>query len=407
MFLTQQDKITGLLGITDSGPKRRDSVLRVLTDLFILDGDRQTPAEREMHEELMVNMALESGLVMRKEMAERLASHPRPPARLARLLAGDDIAVAGSLLRHSPALDDAALAEIVLTSSIEHARAAACRAMLGTASTDAIIALEDREAMLDVARNTDATLSADGISQLCRLAKNDAAMAQALLTRTDLRPELTVALFWYASSQLRETILERLAGEDIGMSAWLNAIPRLNAPVRHADAETLKSTHEGLSSILLSRRTDDFRDLFGRILGLKPALAQRILNDESGEPFAIACRAAQLSVECYTTLLILYNPVVGQSVQRVFALGGLYESIPGALAWRMLEAWNAGTRDEAPVQTPAAAATPARMRGAIHDAFAVRTERPDRSAGYVPTRPAAQPATARPGPRVNAGESAA
>jgi uncharacterized protein (DUF2336 family) len=344
-------------------------VLRILTDLFVIDGERQSAAERETNEELMINMVGEAGQVVRQEIAERLACHQNPPRRLVRALAAEDITVARPLLRHSPALSDEELAEIVLTTTVEHARAAAARPAFGTALSDAIVAMEDTEATLAMLRNPYAALSADGIRRLCRAAGSDDVIAEALLKRDNLEPAALASLFWHATSENREAILERLSEQAV----WPAEQPRLNAPLRRVDAASLKLAQEGFSKILLAGRIDDFRDLFGRAMGIAPALAARIMKDEAGEPFAIACRAAGFPMATYTTLLILYNPAVGQSVQRVFALGGIYERIPPALAWRLLEAWSAKI---AAREQPAGIGeqSPARL-GGVYEPVAMRTER--------------------------------
>lgn len=364
MGLTRQNEVSGGPGAAGvrSG-RRRDTVLRLLTDLFVLDGERQSAAERDSNEELMIELAGKAGVVVRQEVAERLACHNNPPRRLVRALAEDDIVVAGPLLRHSPALSEEELASIVLTTSVGHARAAAARPAFGAALSDAIIATEDPEAILTMLRNSCVTLSADGVRRLCRVAGANGAVVEALLKRGDLEPAALADLFWSAASQSREAILKRLAAQAV----WPARPPRLNAPLRGVDAEDVKLAQEGLTKILLAGHVDDFRDLFRRAMGLTPELAARIMKDEGGEPFAIACRAAGFSLAAYTTLLILYNPAVGQSVQRVFALGGIYETIPQPLAWRLLEAWSAGARDKGQGRSA--------LRGAVHEPVAVRTER--------------------------------
>jgi len=364
MHLTRLDNVSGLPGAAGiwSG-HRRDTMLLILADMFAVHGERQSAAERANNEELMIRLAGEAGLVVRQEVAERLARHQKPPRRLVRALAEDNIVVAKPLLRHSPALSDEELALIVLTTTVEHARAAAERPAFGAALGDAIVATEDREAILTILRNPYAALSQDGIRRLCRTASGVQDIVEALLKRDNLEPAVLAELFWYATSQSREAILVRLSAQAL----WPAEQPRLNAPLRQANAANLKMAEEGLSKLLLGRRIDDFRKLFSRAMGIGPSLSARIMKDDSGEPFAIACRAAGFSMAAYTTLLILYNPAVGQSVQRVFALGSIYETIPRALAWHLLEAWSARMGDRA--QTAVA------LREAIHEPLAIRSER--------------------------------
>ena len=402
MNLNRQDKVSGPSeAVGTSGAHRRNMVLRVLTDLFVTDGERQTAAEREINAELMVNLASEAGLVIRQEVAERLAYHPDPPRQLVGLLAADDIVVARPLLRHSPALSDEDLAQIILTTTIEHGRAVASRPALGVAVSDAIIAIEDAEAALTMLRNPHTALSGEGIRRLGRVARSDAAMVEALLARDNLEPAVLADLFWHTTSGNREAIFARLNAD----ADWPSEQLPINAALRRANAESRKIVQEGLSKIMLARRIDDFRDLFGRAMGITPALSERIIKDEGGEPFAVACRAAGFTHEAYSTLLILYNPVVGRSVQRVFALGSIYEKIPGALAWRLLEAWNAVTRErERPASVPWQGSVA--LRSAIHESYAVRTDRSDTT--YSASRGAkrALPPLRRPAKRSAGGSGA-
>lgn len=378
MHFTRTDIAPGGPGATATWEShRRDALLLILADLFVTHGERQSEKERESNEKLMIGLAAEAGLVMRQEIAERLACHERPPLRLVRELAEDDIAVAGPLLRHSPALGDEELAEIVLTTTVEHARATAERSAFDAVLGDAIIAIEDPEAILTMLRNPYAAFSEHGARRLCRLAGDIQGVVEALVKRDDLEMAALAELFWHAASDSREAILKRLSGQ----TWWPGDYPRLDAPLRYADEENLKMAEEGLARLLLGRRIDDFRTLFRRAMGIAPALAERIMQDDSGEPFAIACRAAGFSMSAYTTLLILYNPAVGQSVKRVFALGTVYETIPQALAWHLLEAWNAKFGDRA---KPAFA-----LREGIHEPHAVRTERT--AGGYAPGREGNRP----------------
>jgi len=402
MQFTQQDTVSSASRTAARGVHRRDMVLRILTDLFVVDGERQSEAQRKTNEDLMINLARESGSVIRREVAERLACHANPPRRLVRMLAADEIAVAAPLLRHSRALSDADLALIVLTGSVEHGRAVALRPALGAAVTDAIIAIEDAQAVSAMMRNPYAVLSEDGIRQLCRDGGDMAATVDALMTREHLQPEVMAGLFWHTAGANREVILARLTLRD-AQAAWPDGLPRLNGALRSAGAADLQAAQEGLCKILLARRVDAFRDLFARALGVKPALGERIMQDEGGEAFAVACRAAGFSAEAFTSMLILYNPVVGKSVERVFAIGGAYDGIPRALAWRLLEAWNEKARDGDREREPAAARAEAPLRGAIHEAYAVRTERSAATYAAARGRPRPDAALPRPGQRSTGG----
>lgn len=384
------------------GRQRRDSVLRVLTDLFVLDGDRQAPDERERQEGLMLALASEAGQVMRQEVAERLSRLAEPPQRLIQMLARDDIAVAAPLLRHCEALEDAAIAEIVLTTTVKHARAAATRLNPGIATAEAIVATEDQMAVLDLIKNTNVILSKAALEKLCQLARQDGKIATALVARGAMPPMAAATLYWGADSRRRAAILERLGREE----NWPGNLEGKKAPMRLADAKSQEAAHRGLLSILKAGRTEDFRTLFARAMGLHPALADRIFADTGGEPFALACAAAGFSEQNFATLLLLYNSEVGSSVERVSALRGMFGTLNTDLAWHMLDAWNASLRRKAatseaqPGEAPReqnASREMTQLRGAVYEAVGVRAERVTAQPPARPARRSGDAAAQRPG----------
>ena len=366
MSLMQQDKISGLMDVVGlGGPNRRDTILRVLTDLFILDGDRQSPAERNMQEELMLNLLSEAGLVMRRELAERLACHPAPPLRIVQRLARDEIEIARSLLLHCLTIDDDELALIARTDTQDHVLAIVERPAIGPKTAEAILARANRNATIALCRNSHASLTPAALSRLQDMASADPDIARALIERGNIEPTLMLSLFWQADSAKRETIIRELAARADGIDQLAPDIPVISAPMRKASKAGREAAHHGLTAILVQHRTDDFCVMFAKLMGIKQQLMKRIMRDRSGEPFAIACAAAGFPHEAFTTLVILYNPEVGQSVERVYGLGGFYDKVPEAVAWRMLEAWNLALREDVPVFG---------MREAIHDAFVRRTQ---------------------------------
>lgn len=363
---------------------KRDTVLRVLTDLFLHNGAQQSPAERSMQEELMFNLLSEAGIVMRQEVAERLAAHANPPPRVVQLLARDDIAVSRPVLMNCPGFDDDFLSETVRRTTNDHARAIAQRPHIGPMTVDALLQTGDRETLLAMAANPNTAFSENGIDILAATALKDDRIAESLLHRQDMRSDVLMGLFWHARSHQRERIVEQLSERNNGMGPWINQIAPLSAPIARGGEKDRMSVHRGLVSMLMNRRMVDFQTFFAKVLGIRLSLMQRVMADEQGEPFAVVCKAGGFSQEAFTTLVLLYNPAVSASVNRVFALGQLYKGLHVALCWRMLQAWNAIDAAQQPAGTFAA-----------HQAVAMRAERPRRGArGEAATGGAAHPATA-------------
>ncbi len=62
---------------------------------------------------------------------------------------------------------------------------------------------------------------------------------------------------------------------------------------------------------------------FERILDLPRSLCERIVNDPFGEPIVVAAVAARIPIAVVQRILLLVNPAVSHSVERVFDLTNL------------------------------------------------------------------------------------
>jgi uncharacterized protein (DUF2336 family) len=326
----------------DGGRERRTMVLRLIADLFMQTPEQISEGERKSHDRLMTQLASEAGPVMRRELAERLAAHERPPLELVRMLARDEIDVARALLRHSPALGDDDIVRIAKSRTRAHRLAIAERATVSAEVCDALVLWRESDVLLTLVRNEGAELSASARHAIASSAERDDEIATALLSRRDLDGEALLRLFWDAEPVLRRDIIEIARAS----STLTTAEPRGNSVLRHASGAEHASALTGLAQLVVNGRMDEFRDLFASSLGVPMPLMEQILSDPYGEPFLLACRAAGFPQETFTTMLLLYNPPVSQSIARVYALAEMYISVPPALAWHFVESWMAPRADK-------------------------------------------------------------
>ncbi len=132
-----------------------------------------------------------------------------------------------------------------------------------------------------------------------------------------------------------------------------------------------------LEAAALQRKPEEFiRGLQGA-LGIAPTDARRIVEDEAGEPILVAAKALGMRAEMLLRILLFLNPVIGQSVPRVFDLAKFYDQLTEQAASRIV----ASLRDTAP----------AARRGA-HQAllFDDEADRGRRAAADSARRPAGQ-----------------
>jgi hypothetical protein len=74
-------------------------------------------------------------------------------------------------------------------------------------------------------------------------------------------------------------------------------------------------------------------------LSLPHAVVEKIVADNSGEPIVIAAKALGMPRASLQRILLLLNPAVGHSVERVYELSALYEEISDATAESMIDIW--------------------------------------------------------------------
>ncbi len=340
--------------------ERRQTVIRVMTDLFIHDDGNMSDRERGLHEDVLAGLISEAGMTMRQEVAERFANLRYAPKKVVRFLASDDIAVARTILSHSPALSDADFIDIINTATTEHRVAIATRPRVDSGLISALIIAGEDEVFEAISRNPGAKIDEVSLTRIAARSQHNAGLAEALTTREDLKAGALSGLFWSVSASMREKIIDLVspAAEPAG------GLER--APIRISSEAERETALAGLASLLTARKKDDFQQILAQLLGVSQALMARIMSDSEGEPFAVACKAAGFKSESFTTLLLLYNPQVSESIKRVFALSELYERISPATGWHFLHIWN---RD-----TPAGGLVDGvKLKPAIHDQVAVRS----------------------------------
>src|SRR5437588_8517787 len=267
--------LEGLLGLAQrDGIDIRTTLLRVLTDLYV-----QIPAhspEEELHyTEHTLRLLGAADVATRAALAKRLASYPQAPLAIIERLARDAIEVAKPILKHSPTLIEADLAAIVSECGKAHAEAIAKRGQ-STALEEAAVT---------------------AAAELCEL-------------------------FFAAGGHERRLIL---------MNLDYATAPAVELPMslQRADIWRLEAFALAHNSAAVVRELQ-------RARGVSSAQARRIVNDELGEPIVAAAKAMNLPTDVLQRVLLFLNPVIGQSVDRVYELASLYSEISADAARRLI-----------------------------------------------------------------------
>jgi uncharacterized protein (DUF2336 family) len=136
-----------------------------------------------------------------------------------------------------------------------------------------------------------------------------------------------IDLFFSANTDERRLILTNL---DVAVdTARLRPLPVASELIRR------------LEKAALQRNTGEFGRILERALGVSRELASRIARDNFGEPMVVAAKALGMNAEMLQRILLCLNPIIGQSVARVFELSRLFDELNPAAVHRMLTIWRA------------------------------------------------------------------
>jgi hypothetical protein len=267
--------LEGLLGLV-----RRDRVdiratlLRVLTDIYV-QVPTHSPQEERQYTEQALRLLGSADVPTRLAVAKRLATYASAPRIIIERLARDVVEVAEPVLKHSPCLTPNDLDAIVQSCGAPHAAVIARRGET-TASEEAAVAVAG---------------------------------------------ELN-ELFYAARGSERRLILLNLD--------YSNApVLELPAPMQRADIWRLENAALSHNSAAVARELE-------RTLGVSASQARRMIHDEQGEPIVVAAKAMNLPTDVLQRVLLFINPVIGQSVDRVYQLATLYSEISVDAARRMV-----------------------------------------------------------------------
>ena len=126
--------------------------------------------------------------------------------------------------------------------------------------------------------------------------------------RGDAEGDDLIELFFDANTDERRLILTNL--DVTADAAALRPMPAASELIRR------------LERAARERNSGEFARVLERALGVSRELATRITRDPFGEPLVVAGKALGMSADMLQRILLCLNPVIGQSVERVFELVG-------------------------------------------------------------------------------------
>jgi Uncharacterised protein conserved in bacteria (DUF2336) len=296
----------------------RPVLLRVVVEMFA-DRPHHTAAEVRQFEEIVSHILNDAEPAARLELAAKLSRHPQTPKSLLNRLVAEWGSAAEPPVNGSEKAAPATAAAL----STDLAVAAAEAPDLDETTVRALAERPESAVLQALVANAAAPIDVHTLRALARQARQNLALAAALLDRPGAEAEAT-GLFFAATQAQRVQIIADARRRELGITS--RSLP-VTVSVEALTAIERASKLPGLDGLDVA---------LASLLGLSRADIDLIMDDDGGEPLALALASVGVSTETAGRIFILGNSSVGHSYERVKALVGIVESVSPRASFRLV-----------------------------------------------------------------------
>src|SRR5450755_2575513 len=184
--------IAELDGAVDSrSPERWAEILRQVTLLFLADADRLDESQIAVFDDVFLRLIERVDVRAQAALSNSLSGIGSAPRNAVhRLALHNDLLVAGPVLRKSSSLLEKDLVEIASARSQEHLLEMSSRQTVNTSLSDVLMKRGERAVLDKLIQNLGARFTEAGYVGLVEKAKRDEGLAEKLVRRSDVPPEL-------------------------------------------------------------------------------------------------------------------------------------------------------------------------------------------------------------------------
>jgi uncharacterized protein (DUF2336 family) len=273
------------------------------------------------------------------ETAHKLASCPRTPPSLLAKLASASPKASDFVLEHGASFVTAELIRAI-ESGRRQAMAVARRPDLDARVIGPLLAHDDAGVLVELAANPRARLEgqvlADFLQRARTLAEDgDRRLAEMLLKRRPLPPE-SATLFLVADPFQRVDILLAVQRAQLGRPSGRSP------PIASEIVDELEQAS-------VARRPKQFIAVLAKALQCEPVLAERIVDDPSGEPLAVAMASLGAPGDVLVRVLTARDMQGGDTYVRIRAIARLNNALSRNAAATVM----AALLNERPTRRPA------------------------------------------------------
>jgi uncharacterized protein (DUF2336 family) len=330
----------------------RRELLREVTEA--LGQSVRLDTEIAAFDHLLTAVASDYSTQIRADLAKLIASNPQF-ACSAQLFALDEIDVAEPVLRHSRALTEATLLQVIEQKSQHHMLAVTGRREISERISHALVERGNDEVISSLLANDSAKIGAGTFEAVALRAQDSVSLQKPLVHRKDVPIDLLNDLYLKVEKSLRQEILGKfnhLTDDEVDkafrrsrdrMSKLYGAAPE-DIKAATARVDILSRRGELVPPVLVGLLREGkvgrtaFIVAFARLADVEFDLVERAVNGHDLDTVALLCRGSNFERALFVTLGInLDGRDRGLSAADEF--GKMYEAVPVLAAQRALRFW--------------------------------------------------------------------
>ncbi len=309
-----------------SGAQRAVMLQRV-TQLFLQNANSYSDEHIALFDDVLLRLVEKIERQALVRLSSDLAPIANAPANVVhRLARSDNIEISRPILSQSAVLTDDFLVELAQSKSQEHLAAIAGRKQVAEKVTDVLVARGDDAVALKITANKGARFSKNAMFQVADRANMDAKLAENIVNRPDIPPDVFDHLLRKATAVVRQRLLKCANPE---MRARINqtltvisdqvakAAPQpasgaghSAATLNHQDAPRLKSA---LGEFARSGQRQQTIETLAMLSKLPIEAVKSLLRAEAEDGVLILCKAVGLGWPDAKHVLALMTGIPGEN----------------------------------------------------------------------------------------------
>jgi uncharacterized protein (DUF2336 family) len=306
----------GELAKDRSAGSRKDLLNRVV-DIRMVRNEKLRDREREIIDEILLDLARQAELELRAQLADQLSNLPNPPEALVDFLINDDTEVARPLLLHCKAISSDELIRVIRTQSEGHRLSIAEREEIPIDVCGALIEVGEEIVLSTLIENETADIDRNGMQDLIIKSRDMERLRKPLLQRDNLDSIFANQMFWWVSGSLRERILKEFPVDDETLDRAMEAAVDRSVESA-ADNEDFVQTSKivrkanavRVDELINHLRAGNLKDLVNQLiaeLGVSREIVRQALMDKGGHALALLCKSIGADRGQFTTMFLLID----------------------------------------------------------------------------------------------------